>query len=351
MKYIEVEKALSEKIGGLAAGAKLPTFKELYTELDISQSTLDRALRSLEKKGLISKKRGSGIFVAQNGNGKNRTFNIGVLVYDITSRFCALLVKGIEARLSAHGYRMLLCNGTNELQKEIGIISSMKEKIDAFIVFPTTSNALNPEYTSALMELEKKIKTPFVFVDMPVSGLGGNFVGLDEYGALFDVTTALLQKAPDRRIIYLGQAGSIIGAERYLGFEDALLKLKVPIDKVGIHYFSTKFRNSMSQVMAEVRKSPSIVIAANPALLMELINIMRRKNMRIPDDVIVAGVVEEDYRNYLDAPFVALVKPTTEMGGQAAQMVLDILSGVKEAKSCRLKLTTRIPDEVRKFWK
>ena len=111
MKYIEVEKALSKKIGGLPAGAKLPTFKELYTELDISQSTLDRALRSLEEKGLISKRRGSGIFVAQNGNGKNRTFNIGVLVYDITNRFCALLVKGIEARLSAHGYRMILCNG------------------------------------------------------------------------------------------------------------------------------------------------------------------------------------------------------------------------------------------------
>ena len=107
----------------------------------------------------------------------------------------------------------------------------------------------------------------------------------------------------------------------------------------------------MSRVMMEVGKSPSMVIAANPALLMGLINICRRKNMRIPDDVIVAGAVEENSGNYLDAPFIALVKPTTEMGGQAAQMVLDILSGVKEAKSCRLKLTTRIPEEVRKFWK
>ncbi len=349
MKYIAVEKALSEKIGRLSAGAKLPTFKELYTELDISQSTLDRALRSLEEKGAITKRRGSGIFVAQNGNGKSRTFNIGVLVSDITNRFCALLVRGIEAGLSARGYRMLLCNGANELQKEIGIISSMREKIDALIVFPTTSNALNPEYASSLMELERKTKIPFVFVNMAVGGLGGNFVGFDEYGAITDVTASLIQKVPDRRVIYLGQAGSIIGAQRFLGFEDALLKLKVPVEKVGIHYFSNKFRNSFAQVMAEVRNTPSIIIAANPDLLLDLINIVRRKNMRIPDDIIVAGVVEEDYRNYLDAPVVALVKPSTEIGGKAARMALDILSGAKETNSCRLKLAVRIPDEVRKF--
>lgn len=349
MKYISVEKILSEKISRLSAGAKLPTFKELYTELGISQSTLDRALRSLEEKGAITKRRGSGIFVSQGGNGKSRTFNIGVLVSDITNRFCALLVRGIEAGLSARGYRMLLCNGTNELQKEIGIISSMKEKIDALIVFPTTSNALNSEYASSLMDLERKTGTPFVFVNMAVNGLGGNFVGFDEYGALLDVTDFLIQKVPDRRIIYLGQAGSIIGAERFLGFEDALLRLKVPVEKVGIHYFSTKFRNSYSQVIAEIRDSPSIVVAANPDLLMGLINIARRKNVRIPEDMIVAGVVEEDYRNYLDAPVVALVKPSTEMGGKAAQMALDILSGAKEAKSCRLKLTTRLPDELKKF--
>ncbi|MFA6290759.1 MAG: substrate-binding domain-containing protein [Victivallales bacterium] len=349
MKYIAVEKTLSEKISRLPAGAKLPTYKELYTELDISQSTLDRVLRSLEEKGAITKRRGSGIFVSQNGNVKNRTFNIGVLVSDITNRFCALLVRGIEAGLSARGYRMLLCNGTNELQKEIDLISSMREKIDALIVFPTTSNALNSEYASSLMELERKTGTPFVFVNMAVNGLGGNFVGFDEYGALLEVTSFLIQKVPDRRIIYLGQAGSIIGAERFLGFEDALLRMKIPVEKVGIHYFSTKFRNSYGQVIADIRGSPSIVVAANPDLLMGLINIARRKNVRIPEDMIVAGVVEEDYRNYLDAPVVALVKPSTEMGGKAAQMTLDILSGAKGVRSCRLKLTIRVPDEVKKF--
>lgn len=347
MKYLDAEEKLSEKISSLPSGAKLPTFQNLKAELNISQSTLDRALNSLEEKGVILKKRGSGIYVSRSSENKNRTFNIGVLVSDITNRFCALLVRGIDAELSRRGYRMILCNGTSELQKEIDIISSIKEKIDALIVFPTTSNALSPEYTASLIELEKKVKIPLVFVDMAVSGMSGNFIGFDQYSSFFDTATELIPRVPERQIIYIGQAGSIIGAERFLGFKDALLKLKIPLKKVSIFYFDNVFRNSFNNLMEEVRKSPSLVFAANPDLLIDLANFARKNNMRIPEDIIVAGVVEEDYLNYLDFPVIALKKPSTEMGGKAAQMALDILSGAKKTKSCRLKLIIEVADKLK----
>lgn len=349
MKYIETEKTLSEKINSLPAGAKLPTFQELKAEMEISQSTLDRALRSLQEKGVIFKRRGSGIFVSQNSANKSRTFNIGVLVSDITNRFCALLIRGIEAELSKRGYRMILCNGASELNKEIGIIFSMKEKIDALIVFPTTPNVLNPEYAKSLTELEKRTGIPFVFVDIAVSGMKGNFVGFDQYGAFFETAMRIIPKLPERQIIYIGQAGSIIGTERFLGFKDALINLNVSTEKVKIFYFDEKFRDSFRQLIKQVKQSHAVVFAANPDLLMDFVNVARKENIRIPEDIIIAGVVEEDYLNYLDTPIISLKKPSIDMGIKAAQTVLEILSGRGETQTCRLKLIIEAHDKLKKL--
>ena len=50
--------------GNLQAGARLPSFRNLASSLEISKLTLDRALGQLEQEGLIERQQGRGIFVA-----------------------------------------------------------------------------------------------------------------------------------------------------------------------------------------------------------------------------------------------------------------------------------------------
>ena len=54
--------------GALSAGDKLPSVRELASQLAINPNTIQRAYRELENEGYIYTLVGKGTFVAENGN-------------------------------------------------------------------------------------------------------------------------------------------------------------------------------------------------------------------------------------------------------------------------------------------
>jgi GntR family transcriptional regulator len=59
----------SVALGVLAAGERLPTVKQLATDLTINPNTVARAYRELERDGVIETNVGRGSFVSTNGAG------------------------------------------------------------------------------------------------------------------------------------------------------------------------------------------------------------------------------------------------------------------------------------------
>jgi GntR family transcriptional regulator len=65
--YFQVEQALASRIrgGAIAIGSRLPTEPELSDHFGVSRSVVRQALRRLEEKGLVARRRGVGSFVVQ----------------------------------------------------------------------------------------------------------------------------------------------------------------------------------------------------------------------------------------------------------------------------------------------
>jgi GntR family transcriptional regulator len=65
--YEQIQRELRRMIlsGGLAAGSRLPSVRELAAELAINPNTIQRAYRELESEGLILSITGKGSFVAE----------------------------------------------------------------------------------------------------------------------------------------------------------------------------------------------------------------------------------------------------------------------------------------------
>jgi len=59
----------SVALGVLSPGERLPTVKQLATDLTINPNTVARAYRDLERDGVIETSVGRGSFVSQNGAG------------------------------------------------------------------------------------------------------------------------------------------------------------------------------------------------------------------------------------------------------------------------------------------
>lgn len=90
-KYLALVKLLEEDIesGALKPGTKLPPQRELADFLDVNLSTVSRAFRLCEQKGLLSASVGSGTFVSSGattepvllcGNGDKRVIEMGAIV-------------------------------------------------------------------------------------------------------------------------------------------------------------------------------------------------------------------------------------------------------------------------------
>lgn len=63
LQIVEQVRAALEA-GQLQAGDKLPTVRQLATELEVNFNTVARAYRLLDKKGVISTQRGRGTFIS-----------------------------------------------------------------------------------------------------------------------------------------------------------------------------------------------------------------------------------------------------------------------------------------------
>jgi GntR family transcriptional regulator len=68
LRSVSVQDELKQRIdrGELPAGARLPSEPELAAELQVSRATLREALRAMELEGLVSRRQGSGTFVAEH---------------------------------------------------------------------------------------------------------------------------------------------------------------------------------------------------------------------------------------------------------------------------------------------
>lgn len=64
--YLQIEEDLTARIesGEVAAGDRLPTERELAEQLSVSRMTVRHALGRLQQRGLITRRQGSGTFVA-----------------------------------------------------------------------------------------------------------------------------------------------------------------------------------------------------------------------------------------------------------------------------------------------
>ena len=93
--YTQIIDGIKEQItaGILRAGDKLPSVRELASELAINPNTIQRSYRSLESDGWIVTVPGKGCFVSANGNCQEQERKKQLAVFD--EACAALLALGL----------------------------------------------------------------------------------------------------------------------------------------------------------------------------------------------------------------------------------------------------------------
>ena len=350
-RHSAVFRLLENSIRCMRHGERMPVVRDLMLKFKVSQNTIYHALTGLEKQHLIMRRWGSGIYVNRKGPPKPARRTIGVVVPDIADPFCSLLVKGIEGALGLKNHHMILCNGQEQFRRELDTINAVESKIDGVIVHPTTNNVRNPGYARYFAELADSRYFPVLLVDIMIPGVSAHYIGLDNFGAFFQMAGVIAgSKTNFHRILYLGALDNIIGAERINGFRSGFKEHHLPEKSLKIINVKTP-GSELTLSLADIGgKGKTLIVSASPLIVPKLLSFCARHNLRVPEDIVVAGVLEENFHDYIHAPVLGWVKPAVKLGKLCAESIQAIISGKPVMKITKLPLVKSIPEDLKSLF-
>jgi DNA-binding LacI/PurR family transcriptional regulator len=140
-KLAQVKTAIRQLAEKHPPGTKLPTVRELCKQLNVAIATLDAALSELETIGVISRRRGSGIFVCQNISQKTVGVIFGLNIFDAgTSPVFRQILDHCQQRAETHNERFSFYID----------IDQWDDKIEGYPPFPAHSNLARDLISSKL---------------------------------------------------------------------------------------------------------------------------------------------------------------------------------------------------------
>lgn len=223
-KYELIKKDIKHKIndGIILSGDKIPTQVELEKQYNVSKITVKRAISDLISERYLELLPGKKGFFAKKMESKNFSNTIAVIIDDITDRYGATLLRGIEDYLWDNKYHAIICNADRNFEKVEEYFHSFDyKKVDGIIFSPVIDLDYHQRNTK-IIELLKSKGMPLVLMDRYVSGIQSSYITSDDRNSSRILTDKLIRAGHERILISAGLECSSM-TERIKGIKQAYM--------------------------------------------------------------------------------------------------------------------------------
>ena len=309
-----------------------PTIKEIAKRLNISASTVSRALHDHPSIGLRTKTRvqqlakdlnyepnQTAIFFQQK-----KTFTIGVILPELSEAFFSAAISGIEDEAGKHDYSVLLGQSHDQEGREIQIVNTMKKhRVDGLII----SIAKNTE-DYAHFEMLRKSHIPVVFFDRIPDLQNIHYVACDMESGTIQAVNFLLKSG--HRIIGMinGPEKLFASQQREEGYIKAMKKHRLKYDPTLI-VSSDLTREGTDKAMAQLlsqKRKPTAIVVFNDYVALDAVQFARKKKLKINKDLTFVSYANLPISHYTAFPPVASVEQFPYRQGQKAmETMLELL--------------------------
>jgi LacI family transcriptional regulator len=237
---------------------------------------------------------------------RQRTQVWAAIIADIENPFFTAMVRGIEDVARAEGFRLVLCNSDEDLDKEAAYIDVViAERMSGLViaVASTDDSSLQPL-------LDRGV--PIVAVDRRPLDERVDSVVVDNRAGAADATEHLLANGWQRVACITGPTRVDTANQRLDGYRDALRARGIPIDRSLVRRADYKedggYRATSS--LLESAEPPDAVFVANNPMAVGALRSFADHGRTAPDDI---GLVAFD-----DSPWTTLTKPSLSVVAQPA---------------------------------
>ncbi|HPM30183.1 MAG TPA: LacI family DNA-binding transcriptional regulator [Chryseolinea sp.] len=307
------------------------TLKELAKELNLSFSTVSKALRdsheisSSTKNKVLAKAKELNYQVNPLASSfrKQKSKTIAVVIPEVVNDFFGPVISGIESIAQEKGYHVLIYLTHEDMQKEIAITKLLKNgRVDGIMM----SLSEQTSDTNHLTEL-KDNEIPVVFFDRIVEDFDAPKVTTDNYNCGLKATEHLIKNGC-KRIAFLSISQKLsISNMRLKGYLDALEKNKIKKDNtliVSCEKDDAK-NNSLIRKLLKRKNRPDSIFASVEKLAIATYTICVELKLNIPKDIKVITFSNSYTAPFLNPSLTTITQPAFEIGRGAAGILFKMI--------------------------
>jgi DNA-binding LacI/PurR family transcriptional regulator len=316
---------------------KPTTIKEIATMLNVSVSTVSRALQNHPSIGLKTQIKvqelAKELNYEPNQNAisfkKGKTFTIGIILPELSEAFFSSAVSAIEDTAYKRNYTVLLAQSHDDEQTEKQLIEKMKKhRVDGLLVSvaKTTSNFEH-------FEMLKNYNIPIVFFDRipPIKNI--HYVACNIETGSTEAVNYLLKKGHRSIGMINGPATLSASGERREGYYTAITKNRFKFDPsliISCDLTETGTQKALENLLNNKRK-PTAIVTFNDYVALYAIKHARYLKIDLVNDLQFVSYANLPIINYMDhAPIASIEQFPYLQGQKAADILLDLLAEKEE---------------------
>jgi DNA-binding LacI/PurR family transcriptional regulator len=261
------------------------------------------------------------------GLSRNRSDIIAVITESIMSPFFAQIVDTTAQTLQAQGRFMLLgCADRVSQMQTIGNLQRSR-RIDGMIIILPLSASLEQAQQLAACEL------PVVLVDLQYD-VDANYITIDNRQGAYSATEHLIKLGHRRIGIIGGQSELPVAHMRIAGYQAALHDYGVPYDPALVVWgdFAHGGGEYGASHFLTLDDPPTAIFACNDQMAFGTIRTLRRRGVRVPEDISVIGFDDIAEASISYPPLTTIRQPLREMAQLAAGYICRLIDGIELAK-------------------
>ncbi len=310
------------------------TLRDVAKRAGVHPATASRALNP-ETRLLVSEDTARRVLAAATALGyrpnavarslrTRRSHTVGVLIPDLNNPLFPPMVRGLEDRLAADGYVALLGNTDSDDAREEMVFEQMRARhVDGYVLATATLH-------SKVLAEAARAGLPVVLMNRLAEEHSFPSVSVDNDRGVRMVVAHLTGLGHQRICYVAGPQDTSTGRERLHGFQAAMRAAGLDAgpgltERAGVYSLEEGYRCA-SKLLAAAPGCTAIA-AGNDLLAIGCYKALDEAGLRCPEDVSVIGFNDMPFVDRLRPPLSTVRFPHYQVGTEAAQLLLERLSG------------------------
>lgn len=316
------------------------TLKQIARELDVSISTVSKALRDSAEISQDTRDKVQAFAKLYNYRPNNialslknrKTKNIGVIIPEIVHHFFSKVINGIELVANKRGYNVIIGLSNESFDKEVINMEMLANgSIDGFIISIAKETLMLQDYHHFNETINQGM--PIVMFDRVINEIECDKVMVDDVNGAKMAVNKLVSNGCKNIAIVTTKDYVSVGKLRTQGYLEVLEENNLEANPNLILKVDDKFVTDdyLEILEAEIYQLLSNndaidgVLAVNEIYALTVIKAARKLGKRIPEDIQVIGFTDGVLSKHATPSLTTVRQHGQDMGEKAAELLIDKL--------------------------